>query len=780
MAVNPGARRIIYAKLTSTGAYDVVAKTANIDLPAAREIAELLQLGNLPFGVRIGEELGYARPAAGGHVIARYTTYGWNDGRPAPPMTDLIWVDDASFERVRRNPFALVPVSDAVFAELTELPPVDVPSVDAQAELVRIRSLAPSAADFTGFVAGVLAAESLLLVNPQSQRANLELLMLVLPPPLRERLTFQTCAWQPPQLRRRVTIADAIHANLRQAAWSRVLPDDADALTLNPAHRFTEFLSAPDRLQRAHVLYERQGDGKSGGEGEVGDLATEAARVVRMADFIGLLDRKLITEALRLLGRAGHAEAAIELAEVESRFPVNAITEALVAIFESASDENALVRALQAAHGPGSVHYHDVLGNAVLGGRHEPTPELCLLLLRREAVSGDADRALRLHALLRTGGADFETTDLPGPIARYIEAQTPGRLRGIPAATATLKAAAELYERLKTREARKQVEQQCIAATDRALHGISLTVADVRELCTLQDAATAIDHEWSQRLHEAVLCEAYIRKVKPADLKQNTGRIATTATGDTVGALCASLLVGIAEATEGELRNRLAAAAQALLTAHPDRRLGVRVAALLEPLGVRDSDLLEQPAFAAVLPLLGDTAREASLAQSLGHALARLYTDGSGATAELATAVFSARASQQSIEPGSRALATVIRELHSAHERGLVAQHPTQTELALDLLAFAAEPAAIRQIENAALGKSDGIGIRLRRLDRAIAQSCTAQDEQLYSALADALESNQGGIDAATRQRLRNALGTAGMHRRVLEAFNSVVQRSSP
>jgi hypothetical protein len=336
-----------------------------------------------------------------------------------------------------------------------------------------------------------------------------------------------------------------------------------------------------------------------------------------------------------------------------------------------------------------------------------------------------------------------------------------------------------LYGRLKTREARKQVEQQCAAAIDQALRGTALTVDDVRALIALQDVLAADGQEWSQRLSEAVLGDTYLRYVKPAELEQTAVRVSTNASGDATGALCAAALVRLVKTTNSELASRLAAAARALLSAHPDRRLGVRVAALLEPLGVRDSDLLGQPALVAVLPLLGDTAREAALAQSLTLALTRLYTtDGTGAVAELAAAVFQARSSQQLVEPGSRACAAVLRELRAARERGLVARHPVQTELALDLLAFAVTPAALRQIENAALGEYDGIAVRLRRLDRAIAQSCTAQDEQLYSALADALESNQGGLDAAARQRLRNALGTTGMHRRVLEAFHSVVQRS--
>jgi hypothetical protein len=155
-----------------------------------------------------------------------------------------------------------------------------------------------------------------------------------------------------------------------------------------------------------------------------------------------------------------------------------------------------------------------------------------------------------------------------------------------------------------------------------------------------------------------------------------------------------------------------------------------------------------------------------------------LYTDGAAGAGDLAAAVLSARASDQTITVGSRAFATIISALRNARERGNIAQHAVQTELALDLLAFAAEPAAFSEMEATALGKNEAIGIRLRRLDRAITQATTAQDEQLYSALADALDGDGGDIDAAARKRLRNALGTTGMHRRILDAFNSVVQRS--
>jgi hypothetical protein len=127
--------------------------------------------------------------------------------------------------------------------------------------------------------------------------------------------------------------------------------------------------------------------------------------------------------------------------------------------------------------------------------------------------------------------------------------------------------------------------------------------------------------------------------------------------------------------------------------------------------------------------------------------------------------------------PGSRAYEAVVTALRNAREHGLIAQQPVQTELVLDLLAFASDPRAFVEIERAALGQSGAVTIRLRRLDRAISQSATANDELLYNTMAHALETDQAGVDTAARQRLRAALGTTGLHRRLLDAFNTVVQR---
>ena len=767
--------RIIYAKLTSTGAYDVVAKTGNIELAAARELAEKMQLGNLPFGVKIGEEFGYAHPESGGHVIARYTTYGWNDGRPAPPMTDLVWLDDAAFARVRSNPFVLIPHSDEVFAELTELPAYSLPSGNATAELARIRELQSAAVNFTSFVAGVLDAEALLIVDDNNQAANLELLLLLLPPRLRDRVTFQTCAYQPPQLRRRVTVADALHATLRQANWSRRLPDDADSLPLNPANRFAEFLAAPEKLHRAHALYERLDSTDLSSS-----LAAEAARVIRLADFLITLDRKVITEALRLVAKASGSEATVALQELSSRFPPEEIANAVVALFETGADEPAIGRLLElSADTPIAPAAANALCNLVLNTRREISPELLVLLLQQLA-EGDADRAVMLLAAGRKpGGLTLpRNTTLAADLAQYIDAHSNrARVRPIDAANALFDAAAALSQRLRTRPARQQIEADCSAAMSDIGRSISLNAADVRGLRALQSSLDAIGQPWSNQIATSLLSEGALSRASQKDIDHSARTLGENANGEWAGAICTTLLVRTAQSNDAQVRSRSASAARALLTAHVDKALGKRIAPLLPELGVRDTDLLEEPAFAQVLPLLGDTAREASFAQLLGATLGRLFADDPNAPAELAASVFSARMNQQFLSAGSRAFNAAVVALRTARERGQIAQYPVHTELALDLLAFASDPHAFLEIERAALGRNDAVTIRLRRLDRAIAQSVTANDELLYNTMAQALETDRGGIDAAARARLRAALGTSGLHRRLLDAFNTVVQR---
>lgn len=766
--------RVIYAKLTSTGAYDVVAKTTNIELTTAREIAEKLQLGNPPFGVRIAEELGYAG-LAGGHIIVRYTTYGWNDGRPAPPMTDAIWVDDATFDRVRRNPFALVPACDEVFAELTDLPPVVVPVCDEAMEYERVRAIGRNASGFIDFVAGALGGEHVLMVDGQDHRVDLELLLLLLPPPLRDRLTFQTCAYQPPQLARRVTCVDAFHASLRQAAWSLVLPDQSDRLTLKPANRFAEFLAVPERLSRAHELYARLDAADA-----MPSLATEASRLMRLADFSVVLDRKVATDAIRLVAKASGSEARVALAELEARFDADVIGEALAALLETGADEGALDVFLALTAGTSHVDvYHRSVLDALLRTRREPAAELGATLLRWAAAVADADRVVLLLGAFRRSAFAASVADVRGPhaIVQYIAARASRvRVRPLEAAATVVRAAGDILPLLREAAARQLVIADTTLATGDAIRAAAMSAADVNGLRALQAAVDAAPPELADNVGRLVAGNTWLGSLSPTEGERFGAATGAEAGSEWIGILCTTL---IARAVSGEpgLRTAAGAVAFGALDAHEDAQVGRRVATMLDQLGVREGDLLAGAAVQRVLPFLGDFARNASFATRIADATSAVLAAGHASVGTLAELVLAARTDRIDTTRGGRVFNALVNALNDARERGDTNRNPVQAELVLDLLAFAVDPGSFGALETAALGRTTA-PVRLRRLDRAILQARTATDEVLYDAIAGALEAEDETLDSNLRRRLRDALGTAGLHRRVMDAFNQALSRS--
>jgi len=765
--------RIIYAKLTSTGAYDVVAKTTNIDLTSAREVAEKLQLGNPPFGVRIEEELGYAT-FAGGHIIVRYTTYGWNDGRPAPPMTDALWVDDATFERVRRNPFALIPVCNDVFAELTDLPPVHIPQCTESTEYDRIREIGRNASSFIDFVAGALGGDHVLLVDTADHRTHLELLALLLPPRLRDRLTFQTSAYHPPMLPRRVTRVDAFHASLRQGAWTLVLPDQADRLTLKPANRFAEFLAVPERLSRAHELYARLEVGDTSGS-----LSAEASRLMRLADFSVVLDRKVATDAVRLIAKSSGSEARVALSELEARFDPETVAEALAALLETGADEEALDRFL--ALTSGSTHgavYHRAVLDAVLRARREPAAELGVSLLRWAANAGDLDRVVLLLGVFRRSGIAGMVGDAgSGAIAQYIASRAMrARVRPLEAAVSTVRAASDVLPLLKETAARQLVAADCTSVVSDAIRAAALTVVDVKGLRALQAAVDGAPPAIADDISRLVTSDNCLEAITPQEAEPYGASIGADAGPEWVGLVCTTLVARCVGA-KPELRLMAGSIAFGALNAHPDRQVGRRVAMMVEQLGVREAELLAEPALQRVLPFLGDFARNASFAARIADAAAAVLAEGSAAGI-LAELVLAARVERIDTTRGGRVHTALLNALGMARERGDTARNLVHTELVLDMLAFAVEPTGFAALEEAALGRAAGLSIRLPRIDRAILEARTATDEVLYDAIARVLESEETLLDSAMRRRLRDALGTAGLHRRVMDAFNQALSRS--
>jgi hypothetical protein len=140
--------------------------------------------------------------------------------------------------------------------------------------------------------------------------------------------------------------------------------------------------------------------------------------------------------------------------------------------------------------------------------------------------------------------------------------------------------------------------------------------------------------------------------------------------------------------------------------------------------------------------------------------------------------VLAARTGQLQLTKSHQALAPLHAALaDTMSKRRGTGSHAAVAEIALDLLATVCDAESFADLEAAALGNG-GVTVRLRRLDRAIALCRAAEDETAYEQLALAIESPDTAISQASRERLRDALGTGGLQRRLIQMITGVVERN--
>jgi hypothetical protein len=195
----------------------------------------------------------------------------------------------------------------------------------------------------------------------------------------------------------------------------------------------------------------------------------------------------------------------------------------------------------------------------------------------------------------------------------------------------------------------------------------------------------------------------------------------------------------------------------------------------LEQRGIREHDLLALPGSDALVPLLGGNAQQAALTRRIVGAIRALGGGHDTAVQELAGAVLVAHGQRVRITSGgelSRAVLAALRELprRTAGDSGV--------EVCLELLGVITDAAHLPELEDAALG--DRMSARLQRLDRSVAHCRAVEREDRYERYAAAVESGDVPVNEAVRERLREALGTRGLQRRLLRAVASVIARDAP
>lgn len=198
----------------------------------------------------------------------------------APDGTDRYWRETVAlelrdFERVRCNPFRILPPISPAFDELgTDLdPPEPLDETTAEQDLDRLRELRDKLA--TGSEAGaergreallaaVLESSHTLVLGSALMYDEIELLLLLLPAPLRVGLTFHSHALSmPAQPVPRLVVApnaDELAFDPESGLWRHRLPHTRASIGPRPlriASDLLALLETPGRLVDAHIAYEQ-------------------------------------------------------------------------------------------------------------------------------------------------------------------------------------------------------------------------------------------------------------------------------------------------------------------------------------------------------------------------------------------------------------------------------------------------------------------------------------------------------------------------------------------
>jgi hypothetical protein len=765
--------RVIYAKLTSTGAYDVVAHTANVSLERARSVAEPLLPGNPPLDAAVDEEVSHLRPAGGGHIVLRFGRYDWRDGgRGDVYMTDIAWFPDAEFLRARANAFALVPRTDRIFDVLTELPDTVVEERTAAEDLARIAELRDAAAAAQTVAASAMAADPVLLLQAHDRARALELLTLLLPPGLRAGLTFQTQAFRVPAVLPRITLADRGYANLRDGPW-KILPHIDENVPHALAGELVALANDGERLLAIHELYDDA-------YADDVDLRTGVTRMVHLAaaadalrggdaaralSELARLDAGALAAGLRMLRRTGAADrletAVTDMVRTADRDSARNSVAVLRALDDDA--EGAAVAAAAADALPASAPDELVLALAASAARHGDLPRLLVLLARDR-------RTLALQ--LDVTGPRF-----PPDAQRLVGAlrDASGPRHGLGPAAALLRQATAVAAALPDDRAAGALQRMARDAAVEALDRTDATRPAVDAMLELQDAAA----EYTARVRPssplpALLLPDFADQAGAPERSAALAQEHTTGTCAVAGAALLARGLDAQRAGDHDRWQRAAAAAVPLLerAGQPGRELALRV---LRERDVRDHDLSAWPGGDAVARIIGVDTRHAGATRRLRDAMAALHSSPETALQDLAGAVFAARRQGVRLSPRTEAWTELVGALRGGNGRGGAADGAA-LEIALELLSVITDPVHLSSLEEAAL--ADAAHVRLRRLDRGIAVCRAAEQEDRYEMYARLLESTNTDIDAGTRERLRDALGTRSLERRFLRMVSAVVEKN--
>ena len=297
--------------------YDVAARTPTLSPEDARRLCRVPDMGDP--GAPLDDAVAYLVAPEWGPVCARYYTNAQRDSSGRLTIVyDVVRPSSELLTTAHFNPFRIFPPASAnrtieVSGEIAA--PIASTDYDETARLAALLSALDERA-LTDVLAAVLAGGPVLWLSP-SPLPTIEAIVLLLPPGLRERFTFQSRTLNRPAHVPLLTVAEQQTGSLRDASWSTVLPRDRaniPAAVGSASASLVELGRDRERLQRAHRMMAKFGEAS-------GSLLAEVERMLRLDRFFSDCDRSDVAAALAAIAQSpADAEREALAAELFSAF----------------------------------------------------------------------------------------------------------------------------------------------------------------------------------------------------------------------------------------------------------------------------------------------------------------------------------------------------------------------------------------------------------------------------------------------------------------------------
>jgi len=613
--------------------YDVAARTPSLTAEGARRLCRVADMGDP--GAPLDDAVAYLMAPEWGPVFARYYTNAQRDSSGRLTIVyDVVRPSHDMLAAARFNPFRIFPTpsENRTIAFRGELAaPVVADDVD---DVARLRSLLASFDEraLIDVLAAVLTGGPALWLSA-TPLSVIEAIVLLLPPQLRERFTFQSHTLGRPAHLPTLTVAEQQTGSLRDASWSVVLPRDRTTLSasaLSASASLVELAGDAERLARAHRTIAKVGDPDRGET-----LLAAVERMLRLERFFADRDRSDIAAALVAVADAPTEEERSALgAEVASAFDPSELAASVAGLIERTpsagwSAIGALVPILQArsAADPSALAtLNEII--ARVAGTWLPDDSASTtgraLLARFAAVTRQPDAVV---LLLPRGAADSATgkSDADAPLTRFVELSLAPRPT-IGAVRDMARLAVSIAGELSSRRAAQRLSILQFAAVRRAIAASGLS-CHASELESLRRDLLSF---WERCAPAGELDTAAKRLLAaPGDRTSGDARAVAMSLGRD------GERAGIAE-TMGWVRlllqttDGVAAAAAFASACTTSGDLGPHIGALVRAsLPPERSSLLQRP-WMTLLDLADARTRRDLLVEALGDAIAHASAGGGG------------------------------------------------------------------------------------------------------------------------------------------------------